>query len=264
MLVDSHCHLNFPEFSSDLDAVLTRAAENGIGTMLTINTKLEEAKDLQAIADRYPQIFCSVGVHPHDAKDYTKGYEGDTLLNQIKALAQHPKVVGIGETGLDYFYDNSPREEQIASFSDHIRASIDLGLPLIIHTRDADDDTISCLKDIGQGKAQGVFHCFSGSADLAQQALALGFYISFSGILTFKNATSLRQIAQSTPLERILVETDAPFLTPVPHRGKRNEPAFTRYTAELLANLKGLSYSEVEKTTTNNFFRLFERASLPS
>jgi TatD DNase family protein len=264
MLVDSHCHLNFPEFTSDLDAVLARAAENGIGTMLTINTKLEEAKDLQEIADRYPQIFCSVGVHPHDAKDYVNGYEGDTLFNQIKVLAQHPKVVGIGETGLDYFYDNSSHENQIASFSDHIRASIDLNLPLIIHTRDADEDTIACLKDVGQGKAKGVFHCFSGSADLAQQALALGFYISFSGILTFKNAESLRQIAQDVPLNRILVETDAPFLTPIPHRGKRNEPAFTRYTAELLANLKGLSYSEVEKTTTNNFFTLFEKASLPS
>lgn len=264
MLVDSHCHLNFPEFAADLDAVLTRAVENDVGTILTINTKLEEAKDLQIIADRYHQVFCSVGVHPHDAKDYAKGYEGDTLFNQIKTLAQHPKVVGIGETGLDYFYDNSPHKDQIASFSDHIRASLDLNLPLIIHTRDADEDTIVCLKDVGQGKAKGVFHCFSGSADLAQQALALGFYISFSGILTFKNATSLRQIAQEAPLNRILVETDAPFLTPVPHRGKRNEPAFTRYTAELLAGLKNLSYSEIEKITTDNFFTLFEKASLPS
>ena len=264
MLVDSHCHLNFPEFTSDLDAVIARAAENGVGTMLTINTKLEEAKDLQMIADQYSQVFCSVGVHPHDAKDYAKGYGTDTLFNSIKTLAQHPKVVGIGETGLDYFYDNSPREDQISSFSDHIQASIDLNLPLIVHTRDADDDTVSCLKEIGHGKAQGVFHCFSGSAALAQQALALDFYISFSGILTFKNAESLRQIAQEAPLNRILVETDAPFLTPVPHRGKRNEPAFTRYTAQLLANLKGLSYSEVEKITTDNFFTLFNKASLPS
>lgn len=264
MLVDSHCHLNFPEFTSDLDAVLARAAENGVGAMLTINTKLEEAKDLQTIADSYPQVYCSVGVHPHDAKDYVNGYEGDTLFTQIKALAQHPKVVGIGETGLDYFYDNSPQKDQIGSFSDHIRASIDLDLPLIIHTRDADEDTISCLKEIGQGKARGVFHCFSGSVELAEQALALGFYISFSGILTFKNAESLRQIAQKAPLERILVETDAPFLTPVPHRGKRNEPAFTRYTAELLANLRSLSYSEIEKITTNNFFTLFNKVSLPS
>lgn len=264
MLIDSHCHLNFPEFTSDLDAVLARASENGVGMMLTINTKLKEAKDLQEIADRYPQVFCSVGVHPHEAKDYAKGYGGDTLLDHIKMLAQHSKVVGIGETGLDYFYNHSSPDDQLASFSDHIRASIDLNLPLIIHTRDANEDTISCLKEVGQGKTKGVFHCFSGSADLAQQALALGFYISFSGILTFKNAESLRQIAQKTPLNRILVETDAPFLAPVPYRGKRNEPAFTRYTAELLANLKGLSYNEIEKVTTNNFFTLFNKASLPS
>jgi TatD DNase family protein len=260
MLIDSHCHLNFPEFTPDLEAVLARAQENGIGMMLTVNTKLAQAKDLQAMADRYPQIFCSVGVHPHDATSYVHGYEGDTLLNQIKALAQHPKVVGIGETGLDYYYNNSPREDQISAFSEHIQASIDLDLPLIIHTREADEDTITCLVDIGQGKAKGVFHCFSGSADLAQKALNLGFYISFSGILTFQKADQLRQIAQDVPLNRILVETDAPFLAPVPHRGKRNEPAFTRCTAEFLATLKGLSYSAVETETTNNFFALFSKA----
>jgi TatD DNase family protein len=264
MLADSHCHLNFPEFASDLDDVLARAKENGVGVVLTVNTKLEQAKDLQTIADRYPQVFCSVGVHPHDAANYVNGYEGDTLYNQVKVFAQHPKVVAIGETGLDYYYNNSPRENQISAFHDHIRASIDLTLPLIIHTRDADEDTITCLKEIGQGKAKGVFHCFSGSAELAQKALDLGFYISFSGILTFKNAESLRQIAQEVPLDRILVETDAPFLAPIPHRGKRNEPAFTRYTAELLANIKGLSYSSIETATTNNFFTLFSNARLMS
>jgi TatD DNase family protein len=190
------------------------------------------------------------------------GYNGGTLLGQIKALAQHPKVVGIGETGLDYYYNHSPRDSQISSFKDHIEASIELGLPLIIHTRDADEDTIKCLTNYGQGKACGVFHCFSGNAELAQQALNLGFYISFSGILTFKNAESLRQIAQEVPLNRILVETDAPFLAPIPFRGKRNEPAFTRYTAELLANLKNLSYSAIETATTNNFFTLFSNARL--
>lgn len=260
MLVDSHCHLNFPEFTSDLEAVLARASANGVGTYLTVNTKLSQAKELQSIADQHPRVFCSVGVHPHDAAEYVKGYEEDTLYNQLKILAQHPKVVGIGETGLDYYYDNSPREDQIASFSDHIRASMDLGLPLIIHTRDADEDTIACLTDVGQGKARGVFHCFSGTVDLAQKALNLGFYISFSGILTFKNAETLRQIAQATPLDRILVETDAPFLAPVPHRGKRNEPAFTRYTAELLAILKGVSYSAIETATTDNFYALFTKA----
>jgi TatD DNase family protein len=264
MLIDSHCHLNFPEFASDLDDVIAHAKENGIGLMLTVNTKLEQAKDLQAIADQYPEIYCSVGVHPHDAANYMKGYEGDTLFNQIKVLANHPKVIGIGETGLDYYYNNSPIEDQISSFKDHILASMELNLPLIIHTRDADDDTIACLKDVGQGKAKGVFHCFSGSAELAQKALELGFYISFSGILTFKKADALRQIAQEAPLDRILVETDAPFLAPVPQRGKRNEPAFTRYTAELMANLKGLSYSAIETTTTNNFFSLFSKARLVS
>jgi TatD DNase family protein len=260
MLVDSHCHLNFPEFASDLDAVLDRARENGIGMMLTINTKLAQAKDLQRMADQYPQIFCTVGVHPHDAAGYVKGYEGKSLSTQIKALSAHPKVVGIGETGLDYYYNNSPREDQISAFSDHIRASIDLDLPLIIHTRDADEDTIACLTDVGQGKAKGVFHCFSGSPELAQKALDLGFYISFSGIVTFQKADILRQIAQSAPLDRILVETDAPFLAPVPHRGKRNEPAFVRHTAELVANIKGLSYSAIKIATTNNFFTLFNKA----
>lgn len=260
MLIDSHCHLNFPEFAEDLDAVLARATENGVSLFLTVNTNLKQAKDLQAIADRYPQVFCSVGVHPHDAADYRNGFEGDTLYNQIKLLSQHPKVVGIGETGLDYYYNNSPKDDQISAFSDHIRASIDLDLPLIIHTRQADEDTITCLEEVGMSKAKGVFHCFSGSADLAQKALELGFYISFSGILTFKNANDLRQIAQEVPLNRILVETDAPFLAPLPHRGKRNEPAFTRYTAELLANLKGLSYSAIETVTTNNFFNLFTKA----
>lgn len=260
MLVDSHCHLNFPDFEADLDAVLARAKDNGVGTFLTVNTQLNQSKDIQLIADRYPNVFCSVGVHPHDAKDYIKGYNGDTLYNQIKNFAKHPKTVGIGETGLDYHYDNSPRDDQKASFSEHIRASIDLNLPLIIHTREADQDTISCLKEIGRGNAKGVFHCFSGSAELAQQALELGFYLSFSGILTFKTAESLRQIAQNAPLDRLLVETDAPFLAPTPHRGKRNEPGFTRYTAELLADLKGLSYSSIETITTDNFFTLFTKA----
>lgn len=262
MLVDSHCHLNFPEFASDLDEVLSRAKENGVELFLTINTKLEEAKSLQSLADRYPQVYCTVGVHPHDAAHYKDGFEGDTLYNQILKLAQHPKVVGVGETGLDYYYNNSPREEQISSFSDHIKASIELNLPLIIHTRDADEDTIACLKDVGQGKARGVFHCFSGSNELAHQALELGFYISFSGILTFKNASNLRQIAQEAPLERILVETDAPFLAPIPVRGQRNEPAYTRYTAELLANIKNLSYSAIENATTNNFLTLFTNVRL--
>jgi TatD DNase family protein len=260
MLIDSHCHLNFPDFADDLDAVLVRAKENGVDVMLSINTQLSEAKDIQAIADRYPQVYCSVGVHPHDAADYA----GDALLAQIKALAHHPKVVGIGETGLDYYYNKSPCDAQISSFCDHIRAACDLDLPLIIHTRDADADTIACLKDVGQGQAKGVFHCFSGSANLAVLALEMGFYISLSGILTFKKSDDLRQIAKTVPLNRLLVETDAPFLAPVPHRGKRNEPAFTKHTAEVLADLKGVSYLEIAKITTDNFFTLFSKASRPS
>jgi TatD DNase family protein len=260
MLIDSHCHLNFPDFADDLDAVLVRAKENGVDVMLSINTQLSEAKDIQAIADRYPQVYCSVGVHPHDAADYA----GDALLAQIKALAHHPKVVGIGETGLDYYYNKSPCDAQISSFCDHIRAAYDLDLPLIIHTRDADADTIACLKDVGQGQAKGVFHCFSGSTNLAVLALEMGFYISLSGILTFKKSDDLRQIAKTVPLNRLLVETDAPFLAPVPHRGKRNEPAFTKHTAEVLADLKGVSYLEIAKITTDNFFTLFSKASRPS
>jgi TatD DNase family protein len=257
MLIDSHCHLNFPDFAEDLDAVLARAQDNGIGAMLSINTRLSEAKGIQAIADRYPPVYCSVGVHPHDAVDYA----GDTLVSQIKTLAQHPKVVGIGETGLDYYYNKSPHEAQISAFCDHIRVAQDLDLPLIIHTRDADADTIACLKKYE--KPKGVFHCFSGSADLAGQALEMGFYISLSGILTFKKSEDLRQIAKTIPLDRLLVETDSPFLAPVPHRGKRNEPAFTRYTAEALADIKGISYAEIAQITTDNFFSLFSKASRP-
>lgn len=254
MLVDSHCHLNFPEFANDLPEVIQRAHNIGIETMLTINTRLSETLDLQKIAETYDNIFCTVGVHPHDAAEYVN----PSLKQQIIDLAQHPKVVGIGETGLDYFYNKSPKYSQIDSFEQHLSASIDLGLPVIIHTRDADEDTVMCLKKFPLAK--GVFHCFSGSQDLARQALHLGYYISFSGILTFKNAEDLREIAKFVPLDRVLVETDAPFLAPIPHRGKRNEPAFTTHTAELLAELKEISLPQVAAVTTNNFFHLFTKA----
>lgn len=254
MLVDSHCHLNFPEFKNDLPETIRRAHSAGIETILTINTRLDQALDLQEIADAYENIFCTVGVHPHDANEYV----GPDLKQQIVGLAQYPKVVGIGETGLDYFYNNSPKNSQIDSFEQHLDASIHLDLPVIIHTRDADEDTIMCLKKFSFAK--GVFHCFSGSEDLARQALDLGYYISFSGILTFKKAEDLREIAKFVPLDRILVETDAPFLAPIPHRGKRNEPAFVVHTAEILAELKGISFSQVAAETTNNFFHLFTKA----
>lgn len=254
MLVDSHCHLNFPEFAKDLPEVIQRAHNIGIGTMLTINTRLDEALDLQKITDTYDNIFCTVGVHPHEAAEYAHPDLGQKIIG----LAQHPKVVGIGETGLDYFYNNSPKESQIVSFEQHLEVSVHLDLPVIIHTREADEDTIMCLEKFPLAK--GVFHCFSGSQDLARQALDLGFYISFSGILTFKKAEDLREIARFVPLDRILVETDAPFLAPIPQRGKRNEPAFTVHTAEILAELKATPFPQVATATTNNFFHLFRKA----
>lgn len=254
MLVDSHCHLNFPDFAGDLPEIIQRAHNIGVETMLTVNTRLSEALDLQKIADTYDNIFCSVGVHPHDASNYAK----PDLKTEIVKLSHHPKVIGIGETGLDYFYNKSQKTDQIDSFEQHLDASIELELPVIIHTREADKDTISCLKKYSLAK--GVFHCFSGSQALARQALDLGYYLSFSGIVTFKKADGLREIAKFVPLDRILVETDSPFLAPIPHRGKRNEPAFTGHTAELLAELKGLPFPRLAEATTNNFFALFTKA----
>lgn len=256
MLVDSHCHLNFPEFKDDLPETIQRAWDQGIKTILTVNTRLSEAQDLQKIADTYAHVFCSVGVHPHDAVDYAK----TDLKKQIMFLAGHKKVVAIGETGLDYYYNKSPKNMQIDSFEQHLDASIDLGLPVIIHTREADEDTIMCLNNFP--KAKGVFHCFSGSENLARHALDLDYYISFSGILTFKKAEELKEIAKFVPLNRILVETDSPFLAPIPYRGKRNEPAYTVHTAEVLAELKEISFSEACEATTNNFFKLFSKAKV--
>ncbi|AIK95748.1 TatD family hydrolase [Candidatus Odyssella acanthamoebae] len=258
MLVDSHCHLNFPEFKEDLPAVLHRAKLNGIATMLTINTRLTEAREIQAIAEGYSNIFCTVGVHPHDAQDYAS----TDLKHQLLELAQHPKVVGLGETGLDYYYNNSPMSEQIESFEIHLDASKDLDLPVVVHTRNADADTLACM-DRYRG-TQGVFHCFSGGLDMAKAGLARGYLISFSGIITFKKAEELREVVKYVPLDKILVETDAPFLAPIPHRGKRNEPAFTLHTAEMVAELKGISLKEVAVQTTDNFFNLFKRARRPS
>jgi len=253
MLVDSHCHLNYPDFKDDLDTVIKRAEEKGVKTFLTINTKLSEAKDIQRIADSYPNVFCTVGAHPHDAIDHN--YDG--VYEDLIKLAQHSKVVGIGETGLDYYYENSPRDEQIASFKTHIKASIDIDLPLIIHTRDADEDTLAAIQEFP--KARGVFHCFSGSKGLAKAALDLEFYISFSGIITFKKAEELREVASFVPLDRVLVETDSPYLAPIPHRGGRNEPAYTYITAMKLSEIKGVALEEIAAQTTKNFFQLFKR-----
>ena len=258
MLVDSHCHLNFPEFENDLDQVIQNANQQGVTTLLTVNTRLDQTAHLRQIAETYDRVFFSVGVHPHDAAEFVS----KDLMVSLKELTKHPKAVGIGETGLDYHYNHSSRQDQLDSFHQHLQASADLALPIIIHTREADEDTLTCLDD--HPKAKGVFHCFSGSADLARAALDRGFYLSFSGIITFKSAEELRQVVQFAPMDRILVETDSPFLAPIPHRGKRNEPAYTRINAEKIAEVKGISFEEVSKSTTENFFTLFSKISSPA
>jgi TatD DNase family protein len=254
MLVDSHCHLNFSDFANDLDQVIKNAELNGVHYFLTVNTSLEESLTLQAIADKYSKVFCSVGIHPHESKLF----QTNDLQKRITELCKHPKVVALGETGLDYYYNHSDRIEQIKSFETHLELSSKLDLPVIIHTREADTDTINCVKKFPN--VRGVFHCFSGSEALAHQALDLGFYLSFSGIITFKNANSLREIVKFVPNDRLLVETDSPFLAPIPNRGKRCEPAFTKITAELVANLRNQEFEEIAQITTNNFFTLFNKA----
>lgn len=258
MLVDSHCHLDFPDFADELDAVVERAKAAGIGTMVTIGTKLSEAEKVIAIAERFPNVWATVGVHPHEAA--TEPGE-DTA--RLVALAQHPKVVGIGETGLDYFYEHSPKARQAACFRAHIAAARETGLPLIVHTRDADEDTAAILtEEMEKGAYTGLLHCFSSSKKLADLAVKLGFYVSFSGILTFKSAEAVREAARAVPQDRLLVETDAPYLAPVPMRGKRNEPAFVVHTAKRLAELRGSTTAELEAATTANFHRLFRKVAI--
>ncbi len=260
MLVDSHCHLEFPDFAPEIDAVIARAREAGVGTLLSIGTKLESFPRVREIAARFDNVWCSVGIHPHEAD-----VEPIASAAPLIALTHDPKVVGIGETGLDYFYQHSPRAAQAANFRAHIDAARQTGLPLIVHTRDADDDTISILREeTAKGAFTGVLHCFTGTKRLAEAALDLGFYISASGILTFKKSEELRAIFKTVPLERLLVETDAPYLAPVPYRGKRNEPAFVAHTAAALAAVKGVTAEELAEATTNNFFRLFIKAARPT
>jgi TatD DNase family protein len=254
MLVDSHCHLDYPDFAEELDAVIARAGQAGIGLFLTISTSLETFPRVQAVAERFAQVYCTVGIHPHEAGAET----GSTA--RLVELAQHPKIVGIGETGLDYYYEHSPRDAQARVFQAHIDAAKETGLPLIVHTRDADEDTGRMLAEAARGgRLKGLLHCFSSGEALADQALSLGFYISFSGILTFKKTDGLRAIAARLPADRILVETDAPYLAPVPHRGKRNEPAFMASTAATLAGLRGLTPEALAALTTQNFMRLFTK-----
>jgi TatD DNase family protein len=256
MLVDSHCHLDFPEFAPELDAVVARARAAGVGGMVTIGTKLTEFERVLAVADRFADVWCSVGIHPHEA-----GNEPDTDAARIAELARHPKVVGIGETGLDYHYERSPRDRQREVFRRHIEAARLSGLPIIVHSREAEEDTAALLEEgAAAGGLTGLIHCFTSTSLLAKRALALGFCISFSGIVTFRNAEDLRAVARDVPGDRLLVETDSPYLAPVPQRGKRNEPAFVAHTAAFLASLRGESMDALAARTTENFRRLFPKA----
>jgi TatD DNase family protein len=256
MLIDSHCHLDFPQLAADEEGVLARARSAGVGGLLTIGTRLDQFDKVRSIAERHVNVWCSVGVHPHEAKE-----EGQRAPDRLVEATRHPKVVGIGETGLDFYYEHSPRADQATSFRTHIAAARQSGLPLIVHTRDADRETGDILEEEhAAGAFTGLVHCFSSGPEMAKRALALGFYISISGIVTFKAAEGLRAIVRDIPLERLLVETDAPYLAPVPKRGKTNEPAFVAHTAAKVAELKGVSVAELEAVTTGNFFRLFTKA----
>ena len=255
MLVDSHCHLDFPDFAAELDAVVARARAAGIGRLVTISTRVRRHAQVLAIAEKFPDVFCSVGTHPHYAHE-----ELDIGAAELIAIAQHPKVVAIGEAGLDYHYDNSPRAAQEQSLRQHIAAARETGLPLVIHAREADADMARILKEeTGKGGFPAVLHCFTGGRDLAFAAIDLGHYVSFTGILTFKNSAALRDIAAALPAERVLVETDAPYLAPLPHRGQRNEPAYVVETARVLAETRGVSIDDIARQTTENFFRLFNK-----
>jgi len=256
MLIDSHCHLDFPDFAEDLPAVIARAEAAGVQQMVTIGTYLSRAPQVLALAERFPQIWCTIGVHPHHAADEL----AETTVERLIEWSRRPKVIGLGETGLDYFYDQSPRPQQRESFSRHLQACRATGLPVIVHSRDAEEDTAALLREhAAEGGLTGVIHCFTSSRWLAEQVLELGFHLSLSGILTFRNAEALRQVAAAVPLERLLVETDAPYLAPIPQRGKRNEPAFVAHTAAALATLKGVSAEELARITSANFARLFPR-----
>ena len=260
MLVDSHCHLDFPDYADNVEAVVERARIAGVGVCVSIGTELKRFPGVRAVAEKFPNVWCSVGVHPHEAEK--------ELLDGAGALiaeAAHPKVVAIGETGLDYYYEHSPKAQQQANFRAHIAAARETGLPVIVHTRDADDDTIAILRDeLGEGAVTGLIHCFTGTKVLADAALELGLYISVSGIATFKNSVALRDVIKTVPLEQLLVETDAPYLAPVPHRGKTNEPAFVVHTAAMLAELKGVTADQIAAVTTENFFGLFAKVVRPS
>jgi TatD DNase family protein len=256
MLIDSHCHLNYASLGDDVPGVLARARAAGVGGFLAISCRQNEWDGVIALADTHPGVWASVGIHPHEADTHP-----DTDAATLIAAAAHPRVVGIGETGLDYYYDKSDRDRQKASFRSHIIAARACGLPLIVHTRDAEADTLALLQEPGEGTLTGVIHCFTASQAFADAALALGFYISLSGIVTFKNARDLAETARGLPADRLLIETDSPYLAPVPMRGKTCEPAYVAHTARFLSALRGVSEVELAATTTANFHALFTKAA---
>ena len=260
MLVDSHCHLDFPDFADDLAGIVARAEASGVGRMVTISTRVKKLPDLVAIAERFPNVYCSVGTHPHHADE-----EDGITTDELVKLAQHPKVVAFGEAGLDYFYEMGSRPAQERGFRAHIAAARETGLPLVIHTREADEDCGKILEDeMGKGAFRAVLHCYTGGRDLAMKAIDLGLMISFTGILTFKKSQTLRDLAAELPADRVMVETDSPYLAPGKYRGKRNEPAYVVETAKVLAEIRGVSLDEIARQTTENFFRLFGKVPAPA
>jgi TatD DNase family protein len=254
MLVDSHCHLDFPDFEADRADVIARARAGGVGIMVTISTRVRQFDRLRAIVDANDNIYASIGTHPHNAAE-----ELDVTTSDLVAMSRHPKIVAIGEAGLDYHYDGD-RVAQAIGFRRHIAAARETGLPLVIHARDADADMASILRDeAGKGPFPAILHCFSSGRDLAMIGVELGLYVSFSGIITFKRTEALRAIAAEVPADRLLVETDSPYLAPIPHRGARNEPAYVAETAKVLAEIRGVTRDEIAATTTENFHRLFRK-----
>ena len=255
MLIDTHCHLDFPDFAAERDDIVARAHAAGVKQMITISTRVRKFPEILAIAEKYPTVFCSVGTHPHNADE-----ELDIPVSELIELARHPRVVAIGEAGLDYFYDNAPREAQAIGLRNHIAAARETALPLVIHSRSADEDMAAILtEETGKGAFPFLLHCFSSGPELARVGVELGGYVSFSGILTFPKSEELREIAKTVPLERMLVETDAPYLAPKPFRGKRNEPAYVAHTAAVLAETVGVSVEEIACITTENAFRIFSK-----
>ena len=256
--VDSHCHLNSKDFNQEVDHIVDNAHQRGVHTLLTICTKYSEIDEILAIVHRYPHIFGSVGIHPHEAQDTLEKLNISQVKGWLREYANQTKIIALGETGLDFHYNHSPKLEQILMFEAHIETSLETHLPLSIHTRSAESETIELLeKNPG---VTGVIHCFSGSPNLAEKALACGFYISISGIATFKKAEDLRDIIKTVPLDRLLVETDAPYLAPIPYRGQRNEPCLVIHTAQAIANIKQITLEEIASQTTQNFFALFKKA----